>query len=172
MVWIRQLYAIERHAKELTAEEQQRLRQSESLPLLESPGGWLDEQSQRVLPKSPIGKAISYALSNWQAIFRYTEDGDSTIDNILSERTLRAQAIGRKNWILWEAITGDARQPCYSAGPPVVNGTTSIRLPGCEMCFGDCLHNRLIDLTNCCPMSGLPISSRQDGKERPNLFSK
>ncbi len=62
-------------------------------------GQWLEEQSQRVLPKSPIGRAISYALSNWRALCRYVEDGDLVIDNNLSERTLRAQAIGRKNWM-------------------------------------------------------------------------
>ncbi len=99
LVTIRQLYAVERRAKEWTAHERQGLRQTESLPLLESLGAWLAEQSQRVLPKSPIGKAISYARSNWQALCRYTEDGDLAIDNNLSERTLRAQAIGRKNWL-------------------------------------------------------------------------
>ena len=96
---IRQLYAVERRTTEFAAEERQRVRQTESLPLLESFGVWLEEQSQRVLPKSPIGMSISYALSNWQALCRYTEDGDLAIDNNLSERTLRAQAIGRKNWL-------------------------------------------------------------------------
>ena len=99
LVRIRQLYGIERRTKEFAAEERQRIRQAESLPLLDSFGEWLEEQSLRVLPKSPIGKAISYALSNWQALIRYTEDGDLAIDNNLSERTLRAQAIGRKNWL-------------------------------------------------------------------------
>ena len=93
------MYAVERRTKEFAAEERQRVRQIESLPLLESFGVWLEEQSQRVLPKSPIGMSISYALSNWQALCRYTEDGDLAIDNNLSERTLRAQAIGRKNWL-------------------------------------------------------------------------
>src|SRR5262249_62264740 len=53
-----------------------------------------------VLPKSPIGQAIAYAQSNWPALLRYTESGELSIDNNLAERMLRAQAIGRKNW-LW-----------------------------------------------------------------------
>ncbi len=42
-------------------------------------------------------QAVSYACNQWQALRRYTEDGRLTIDNNVSERTLRHQAIGRKN---------------------------------------------------------------------------
>jgi hypothetical protein len=62
-------------------------------------GDWLVEQKLRVLPESPLGQEISYALTNWQALCRYPEDGDLSIDNNLSERALRAQAVGRKNWL-------------------------------------------------------------------------
>src|SRR5271169_1127739 len=41
----------------------------------------------------------TYALDQWQALCRYTEDGRLTIDNNMSERRLRDQAIGRKNWL-------------------------------------------------------------------------
>jgi len=37
--------------------------------------------------------------NQWAALRRYTEDGRLTIDNNVSERTLRHQAIGRKNWL-------------------------------------------------------------------------
>ena len=43
--------------------------------------------------------AVSYAQNQWQALRRYTEDGRLSIDNNVSERTLRHQAIGRKNWL-------------------------------------------------------------------------
>lgn len=96
---IGQLYGVERQAKELASEERCAIRQRESLPMLNSLGDWLQEQKRRVLPKSPFGQAASYALSNWQALCRYIEDEDLSIDNNLSERSLRAQAIGRKNWL-------------------------------------------------------------------------
>ena len=54
---------------------------------------------KRALPKSGLGKAVWYASNQWQALYRYTEDGRLTIDNNVSERTLRHQAIGRKNWL-------------------------------------------------------------------------
>lgn len=43
--------------------------------------------------------AIAYVLANWQALCRYPEDGELSIDNNLLERSLRAQAVGRKNWL-------------------------------------------------------------------------
>ena len=52
----------------------------------------------RILPKSALGKAITYARNQWEALRRYVSDGRLTIDNNVSERTLRLQAIGRKNW--------------------------------------------------------------------------
>jgi transposase len=96
---IGQLYDVERRAKEWSAVDRGALRQRESVALLNSFGDWLVEQKLRVLPKSPGGQAISYALANWQALCRYPEDGELSIDNNLSERALRAQAVGRKNWL-------------------------------------------------------------------------
>ena len=34
-----------------------------------------------MLPKSPAGQAVAYALKNWAALTRYCEDGDLEIDN-------------------------------------------------------------------------------------------
>ena len=60
---------------------------------------YLAELASCSLPKSALGKAVSYACNQWQALRRYTEDGRLSIDNNVSERTLRHQAIGRKNWL-------------------------------------------------------------------------
>jgi transposase len=95
---IRQLYAVEHAAAELSAEGRRALRQRDSVPLLVAFGEWLTEQGRQVLPKSSIGQAIAYAQSNWAALCRYPEHGELSIDNNLAERMLRAQAIGRRNW--------------------------------------------------------------------------
>src|SRR5262245_16876371 len=96
--WIRQLYDVEDRARELTALERQMLRQRESVPVLGRIEEFLDKRSLRSLPKSALGKAITYARNQWGALRRYASDGWLTIDNNISERTLRLQAIGRKNW--------------------------------------------------------------------------
>ena len=59
-----------------------------------------------MLPKSPEGQAISYALSNWKALIRYSEDGDLEIDNNGAERSLRGVAVGRKNWLFFGSDNG------------------------------------------------------------------
>src|SRR3954454_22255044 len=63
--------------------------------MLDSLGTWLEEHSLRVLPKSPIGQAIGYARSNWEALGRYLEAGFLAIDNNAAERALRPVAVGR-----------------------------------------------------------------------------
>ena len=96
---IGQLYGLERKASKLDAAARKSLRQEHAVSKLDAFKSWLDEQSIEVLPKSPLGKAITYARNQWAALRRYTEDGELSIDNNLSERTIRCVAIGRKNWM-------------------------------------------------------------------------
>ena len=99
LAWIGQLFDIEDRAAELDPEGRRALRQAEAIPILDRLEVWLGEQADQTLPKSALGKAITYARNQWEALRRYTEDGRLTIDNNASERRLRAQAIGRKNWL-------------------------------------------------------------------------
>lgn len=99
LAWIRQLYEIEREAKDLDADTRCALRQDNAKPILDKMKEWLDEQQNLVLPKSPIGEAITYVLNQWQALNRYLDDGDLAIDNNAAENALRGIAVGRKNWL-------------------------------------------------------------------------
>jgi hypothetical protein len=113
LAFIARLYEVEREAKALAPEdlrsnvadrgrwfaERKALRQERSLPLLAEFRAWLEGAQARVLPKSPLGQALGYVLPRWEGLKRYCEDGRLAIDNNLSERTLRACAIGRKNWL-------------------------------------------------------------------------
>ena len=69
---------------------------AEAQPVLDQIEAYIEEIINHALPKSDIVQAASYAKNQWQALRRYTEDGRLTIDNNVSERTLRHQAIGRK----------------------------------------------------------------------------
>jgi transposase len=119
--WIGQLYAIERHLPPLLSpatdpllehqrrqreEERRRQRQLQARPILEQFKQWLLEQEGKVLPKSALGQAVGYTRNNWEALERYLEQGYLSIDNNLSERTLRAIALGRNNWGVIGSITG------------------------------------------------------------------
>ena len=97
-------------------EEQRRLwREQRSRPVLEALKKWLDANKGKVLPRSAIGEAFGYALNNWEALCRYLEQGYLSIDNNLSERTLRVVALGRNNWgVLGSASGGERAAVLYS----------------------------------------------------------
>jgi transposase len=97
--WIGQLYDIEDRARPLTAAVRCKLRNVEAVPVLDRLDVYLTQLASSVLPKSALAKAVTYARNQWQALRCYTQDGRLTIDNNVSERTLRHQAIGRKNWL-------------------------------------------------------------------------
>jgi transposase len=60
---------------------------------------WLDsEELKSVLPKSPLGKALTYINNQWECLQRYVSDPRLPIDNNQSERTVRPLVIGRRNW--------------------------------------------------------------------------
>jgi len=99
LAYYRQLYELERQAKDFSDEQRLQMRQELSLPILEQFHQWLVTQRPEVLPKSPMGEAISYALNNWEALRRYTEAGFLAIDNNVAEREMKKIAIGRKNWL-------------------------------------------------------------------------
>lgn len=95
------LYAVESRATRRGVDEARRLawRQRFSRRRLERLRRYLDELSVQVLPKSPLGKAITYTLKNWAALNRYTEAPFLSPDNNLSERQIKLLVIGRKNWM-------------------------------------------------------------------------
>jgi hypothetical protein len=100
---IGEIYLIERRAKEanLSADQVRDLRRAESLPRLERLRSWMTVTRTKVLDRSPLAKAIDYALTNWPALCRYCDDGRPAIDNNNAERALRSIAVGRKNWIFF-----------------------------------------------------------------------
>jgi transposase len=99
LAMVRELYAVEDEAKALSDDARRELRQSKSASILARIKGWLDEQQNLVLPRSPMAGAIQYTLNQWQALCRYCEQGWLDIDNNAAERALKRVAIGRKNWL-------------------------------------------------------------------------
>jgi transposase len=87
-------------------EQRQQMRQQQAKPILSELKKWLDEEKPKALPKSALGQAMGYASNNWAALERYPERGYLAIDNNLSERTLRAIALGRNNWVVLGSEAG------------------------------------------------------------------
>jgi transposase len=99
LAYYRQLYELERQAKDFSDAQRLQMRQDLALPILGQFHRWLEAQRPEVLPKSPLAEAVGYALNNWEALRRYTEAGFLAIDNNAAEREMKRIAIGRKNWL-------------------------------------------------------------------------
>lgn len=110
--YIGRVYALEEQFREakLVGDALCAAREEHAVPILDAFEHWLDDPAQqRVLPKSPIGKARTYTRNQWQALRRYTADGALSIDNNISERTVKIVAIGRKNYLFVGSHTGGER---------------------------------------------------------------
>jgi transposase len=82
------------------------VRSAQSLPIYNRIYNTLAQfkMSGHYLPRSAMGRAIDYALSNWQLLGVYLDDGRVEIDNNLVENAIRPTAIGKKNYLFF----GDA----------------------------------------------------------------
>jgi transposase len=95
VIEMRKLYLIERHTREerMNAEQRHALRHQLAPPILAGIKARMDELRPGLLPQSPLGKAISYGLAEWDALNRYLEDGRLEIDNNLTENVMPSSAL-------------------------------------------------------------------------------
>lgn len=103
---IGKLYGIERRIKGQPDRIRYRIRQMESVPILNEFKAWLDDMQSKVTPGGALGKAVGYALDQWPAVSRYVDDGRLAIDNNIAEREIKAVVIGRKNWLFADGVDG------------------------------------------------------------------
>lgn len=99
--WIKQLYKIEKQAKQgnLNATDRLALRLEKSRPYLEQIKSWVDEMALDPFKKESMRRAVVYFSNQWVNLNRYLEDGDIPISNILTEQAMRGVGVGRKNWM-------------------------------------------------------------------------
>lgn len=107
--YIARLYQLESEFAAVSSEQRGALRRGHARPILAEFRGWIDQQLAAVLPKSTIAQACTYTINQWDALVRYTEDGELSIDNNISEQTVKIPAIGRKNWLFVASETGGHR---------------------------------------------------------------
>jgi transposase len=110
LAYIRLLYDVEDLAENVSSAERARIRQEQAAPILVKFRAWLLSQQTTgggpVLPKSPMGTAITYTLNQWAALTVYLLDGDLDPDNNTAENQQRQIAVGRKNWLFCGSDNG------------------------------------------------------------------
>ena len=92
-----EIYRLEKEAKQ--SEDRQTYRTKHIVPLMNQLKEWIDQEAIKVLPKSPIGKAMTYTVNQWPKLINIFTRGDIELDNNLIENKIRPLALGRKNYL-------------------------------------------------------------------------
>ena len=111
------LYAVESHIKRLRErcelagavlglDEVLKIRQEKAVPIAVEFKTWLDQIGPGVPPKSALGKAIGYALSQWPKLVRYLDHPEMPPDNNRVEQAIRPFAVGRAAWMFCDTQGG------------------------------------------------------------------
>ena len=115
---IARLYAVEERAKALVLTAEQRLerRQRVAAPVMEKLHAYLLELKPQVLPKSPSGAAVRYALNQWTASWKSTTE----------------RPIGLSGISPWAGGTGLSSAATRAGGRQRFCGPSSLRASGTE----------------------------------------
>jgi transposase len=119
LIQIGHLYRIEAELRKQRAGVALRdaYRSSQSRPVIRRIRKALErwQKARRFLPQSSMGKAVSYALGQWESLEIYLQDAQIEIDNNLVENAIRPTALGKKNWLFFgDAEAGERSAIIYS----------------------------------------------------------
>ncbi|MFM2278751.1 MAG: hypothetical protein RLZZ444_982 [Pseudomonadota bacterium] len=91
------LYAIEDEVRGLSAEQRRAARHDRSRIIVDDLRQYLDARNRQVSAKSKLGEAIRYALTRWDGLSCFLDDGRVDLDSNTVERSIRPLALNRKN---------------------------------------------------------------------------
>jgi len=111
--YIKKLYEIENNAKGQPPDVIYQLRQEKAKPIIKEFHDWLLKKTTQTPPKGLLGKAITYALNQWDRLIGYLADGRLSPDNNAAENAIRPFVIGRKNWLFGGTPEGAAASALF-----------------------------------------------------------
>ena len=94
---IASLYAVESEIRGRAADERRAVRQEKSRPIADELELWLRAKLALISQKTKLAESIRYALSRWEGLTRFIDDGRIEIDSNVVERSIRPIALNRKN---------------------------------------------------------------------------
>ena len=94
---IAQLYKIENRIRGEDPATRQFVRWTESAPLVNAFGVWLDEQRSRVSPGSRLGEKLAYVANQWDGLLVFLHDGRVEMDTNFVENRIRPVKLTAKN---------------------------------------------------------------------------
>jgi transposase len=103
---IAKLYDVEKQARFKSPEERGALRQEYAKPIFDDLEIWLRAQLGKLSSKTPLAKAIRYALTRLPKARPYLDHGFLELDNNTAERAVRPVTLGRKNYLFMGSEAG------------------------------------------------------------------
>lgn len=100
--WVAAMFDKDREGREtnrLTGDALLAWRQREVAPIAAAFKKWIALVHPITLPKTPLREATTYYADYWRPMTRFLRDPNLPMDNNFSERSLRAEAVGRSNWL-------------------------------------------------------------------------
>ena len=94
---IAKLYVIEDEVRSLPPEQRRAARAERSRVIVDDLRVYLDARLRQVSAKSKLADAIRYALTRWEGLSRFLDDGCIDLDSNPVERSIRPLALNRKN---------------------------------------------------------------------------
>src|SRR5436190_8542698 len=122
------LFLVDRDArkKQVTGEERLAARRQHAEVWAEEIRQDCVKLAPAVLPKSALGKAITYTLNQWSKLRRCFDYGEVELSNNLAENSMRPVTLGRKNWL----HVGSAKAgPKVAAIISIVESCRRLRVP-------------------------------------------
>lgn len=108
---IKDLFLLERRHQQLDVSQRLVARRKESKPIVDGLFSWIRALVATVRPKSPLGRAVTYALNQERFMRQFLDHPKLPLHNNLSELMLRQPIVGRKNW-LFAGSEGGAKAAC------------------------------------------------------------
>ena len=98
-------------ADRLTGDDKRAYRHTHTRPVVETFWRWCRAQCHRteLLPKSPLAKALNYALERRSGLEVFLDDPEVAIDTNHLERALRPIPLGKRNWLFTSSEVGAQR---------------------------------------------------------------
>jgi hypothetical protein len=131
---IAELYIIEAAIRGQTADARQAARLARSLPLVAAMKTWLEAELHRIPPRGALAEAMRYALTRWNALCRFLDDGRIELDNKSSEQSGRSRLVVRTICSPDPPAVRTAGQPWRHCSPPQSSMTSSRSLT-CATCW-------------------------------------
>ena len=117
-----QLFKLERDFEGLTFQERYTKRLEQSKPIADSFFSWINSIKDNVLPKSALGKAVTYAINQKVYLENVFLDGRLELSNNRAERSMKVFVIGR-NYVLNKIMCSEEQKPIIFPFPLIKMST-------------------------------------------------